>query len=48
MRQKNACNHFPALKELIASYGMNLTEADDVKKRWQEYTEIQKRSSWPR
>ena len=30
--------------------GMDLTEADDVKKRWQEYTEelYKKRSSLPR
>ena len=29
--------------------GMNLTEAEDIKKRWQEYTELyRKRSSWPR
>ena len=29
--------------------GMNLTEAEDITKRWQEYTEIvQKRSSRPR
>ena len=30
--------------------GMNLTEAEDIKKRWQEYTEEQykKRSSRPR
>ena len=29
--------------------GMDLTEAEDIKKRWQECTEpIQKRSSWPR
>ena len=31
--------------------GMHLTEAEDIKKRWQEYTEeltIQKRSSRPR
>ena len=29
--------------------GMDLTEAEDIKKRWQEYTRtIQKRSSWPR
>ena len=25
--------------------GMDLTEAEDIKKRWQEYTE---RASWPR
>ena len=25
--------------------GMDLTEAEDIKKRWQEYTELQKRSS---
>ena len=24
--------------------GMDLTEAEDIKKRWQEYTELQKRS----
>ena len=30
--------------------GMNLTEAEDIKKRWQEYTKntAQKRSSLPR
>ena len=29
--------------------GMDLTEAEDITKRWQEYTEIvQKRSSRPR
>ena len=29
--------------------GMDLTEAEDIKKRWQEYTEeLQKRSSPPR
>ena len=30
--------------------GMDLTEAEDMKKRWQEYTEelYRKRSSWPR
>ena len=30
--------------------GMELTEAEDIKKRWQEYTEelYKKRSSWPR
>ena len=27
---------------------MDLTEAEDIKKRWQEYTEEQKRSSGPR
>ena len=25
--------------------GMGLTEAEDIKKRWQEYTELYKRSS---
>ena len=24
--------------------GMDLTKAEDIKKRWQEYTELQKRS----
>ena len=30
--------------------GMGLTEAEDIKKRWQKYTEglYKKRSSWPR
>ena len=30
--------------------GMDLTEAEDIKKRWQKYTEelYKKRSSWPR
>ena len=28
--------------------GMDLTEAEDTKKRWQEYTKLQKRSSRPR
>ena len=28
--------------------GMDLTEAEDIKKRWQEYTELQKRSLRPR
>ena len=30
--------------------GMDLTEAEDIKKRWQEYTEerYKKISSWPR
>ena len=29
--------------------GMDLTEAEDIKKRWQEYTEeLQKKSSPPR
>ena len=30
--------------------GMDLTEAEDIKKRWQEYTEelYKKRSSWSR
>ena len=30
-------------------YGRELTEAEDIKKRWKEYTEtVQKRSSRPR
>ena len=28
--------------------GMDLTEAEDIKKRWQEYTELYKKSSCPR
>ena len=30
--------------------GMDLTEADDIKRRWEEYAEelYKKRSSWPR
>ena len=28
---------------------MDLTEVEDIKKRWQEYTEVyKKKSSWPR
>ena len=29
--------------------GMDLTEAEDINKRWQEYTELYKKwSSWPK
>ena len=29
--------------------GMDVSEAEDIKKSWQEYTELcKKRSSWPR
>ena len=28
--------------------GMDLIEAEDIKKRWQEYTELYKKSSRPR
>ena len=29
--------------------GMDLTEAEDIRKRWQQYTEdVYKKSSWPR
>ena len=28
--------------------GMDLIEAEDIKKRWQEYTELYKKSSQPR
>ena len=28
--------------------GIDLTEEEDIKKRWQEYTEEHKRSLWPR
>ena len=28
--------------------GLDLTDTEDIKKRWQEYTEVQKRSSRPR
>ena len=28
--------------------GMDLTEAEDIKKRWQEHRAVQKRSSRPR
>ena len=28
--------------------GLDLTEAEDIKKRWQEYRTVQKRSSRPR
>ena len=43
--------HFQAKMGIIKDRnGIDLTEAEDIKKRWQEYTEelIQKRSSWPR
>ena len=34
---------FPAKKGLIKGWnGMDLTEAEDIKKRWQEYTELYK------
>ena len=42
---------FHAKMSLIkARNGMDLTEAEDIKKRWQEYTEqlYKKRSSQPR
>ena len=41
-------NHFMQRKSTIKDRnGMDLTEADDIKKRWQEYTEelYKKRSS---
>ena len=47
--QSRALNQARAL--LKDRNGMHLTEAEDIKKRWQEYTEeltIQKRSSRPR
>ena len=41
---------FPAKMGIIKNRnGMHLTEAEDIKKRWQEYTKtVQKRSSRPR
>ena len=40
---------FHAIGTIKDRNGMDLTEAEDIKKRWQEYTEeIQKRSSRPR
>ena len=41
---------FHAKKDTIKDRnGMDLTEAEDIKKRWQEYTELcKKRSSRPR
>ena len=40
---------FHAKKDSIKDRnGTDLTEAEDIKKRWQEYTTIQKRSSQPR
>ena len=30
---------FPLFSHLFAMNGMDLTEAEDIKKRWQEYTE---------
>ena len=29
-------------------YGMDLIEAEDIKKTWQEYTEVYKKILWPR
>ena len=38
------------MSTIKARYGMDITEAEDIKKRWQEYTDelYKKRSSWPR
>ena len=37
---------FPAKMGLIKGRnGMSLTEAEDIKKRWQEYTELYKKRS---
>ena len=42
--------HFMQMGSIKDRNGMDLTEAEDIKKRWQEYTEelYKKRSSWPR
>ena len=36
--------------QLKGRKGMDLTEAEDIKKSWQEYTEelYKKKASWPR
>ena len=49
-RIKDTKGIFPAKMGLIKDRnGMDLTEAEDIKKRWQEYTELyKKRSSQPR
>ena len=49
-RIKDTKGIFPAKMGLIKGRnGMSLTEAEDIKKRWQEYTELyKKRSSRPR
>ena len=40
---------YPKMGTIKDRNGMDLTEAEDIKKRWQEYTEeLQKRSSRPR
>ena len=47
-------DHFKKIRDITGTFhakmgtikdrnGMNLTEADDIKKRWQEYTELYKR-----
>ena len=41
------------MEKIGGKNGKDLTEAEDIKKRWQEYTEelgrtVQKRSQWPR
>ena len=39
-------NRMGKTRDLFKKIGMDLTEAEDIKKRWQEYTEkLQKRSS---
>ena len=47
IRDTKGTFHASAIKD---KNGMDLTEAEDIKKRWQEYTEglYNKRSPWPR
>ena len=47
MKIRDTKGTFPAKMGTINDNGMDLTEAEDIKKRWQEYTEelYKKRSS---
>ena len=38
----------PKMGTITDSNGMDLTEAEDIKKRWQEYTELYKKISMTR
>ena len=40
MRDTNGTFH---AKTGLIKYGMDLTEAEDIKKRWEEYTELYKK-----
>jgi len=54
MKIRDTKGKFYAKMGTIKKNGMDLTEAEDIKKKWQEYTELykkkkkKKRSSWTR